>query len=959
MKITLFTLKYLLRFFIFLTVLLTVLSLAFPFGKNKITYQDFEWYVYHSPHFDIYYYPEEEDFLEEMVSYAEGAYLNISKELDHEIDFKIPLIYYKTHGEFEQTNIMMQEIPEAVGAFAEPYQNRMVLPIDTPRDVMYATLTHELVHIFQFSIFYEGSMARMIRARPPLWLFEGMASYFAQDESNLDKMVIRDAVVNNIIPKVEQLNVLSFLTYRFGHAIFDFIEQNFGKEGVKTFIYEYKKVLLTNNIGKAAKESFGFELDEFNRKFQKYLRKKYFPILLEKNEPADYGKEIGFKKPFIYTFSPTLSPSGELMAVLANPKEELDVIVISASDSSVIRNLTKGFTNKFEYVTTEVFNGKKDLSWSPEGDLIAFFVRKENHRPLLIYDALTGRKVHNITLDIDNTSSPSFSPDGKTILFSGNQKGIVDIFELDLETKEVSNITNDEYYDSNPSWSDNADRILYNRRVGKYEKIFLLDVSDPAKKTQLTFGESNDIQPSFSRDGKKVYFSSDRGPDGIFNIYALDLESGHITKYTDVVAGAFHPVQMADIEENEYLTFVAMFKGTFRLYRMELTGVVETYEPEDKGVPPQEIEPFKPPLSLSLDEEEKNPYDKLKWDIQVPEITVGVADDGSILSNADIVFSDLLGDHRVRLNFYSIRSFSNMDIQYLNLKHRFNYGFRVFDYRDFFFISDQFGTEREEQYRVSGAMGMIQWPFNMYYRVEGSLGYIYRSQTFPLRDIFTGEIFLQKYSEDYPFVAFGFNGDTTRFKSFGPYHGKRFGLTVMHAPSVGDGRSFTEYMLDYRGYARFTKRSLFAWRLAGIVSDGDGANVYSLGGLNQLRGYDFREFFGTRVAYSNFEFRFPLIDEMRFPFGSLRQIRGVLFADIGAAWFEDGYVYDQETFTFRKWDFYDSETNRLVDGYASYGVGFNFFFFGPLQLHWSFAKRTDLKDSMGGLRTDFYIAYDF
>jgi Tol biopolymer transport system component len=113
----------------------------------------------------------------------------------------------------------------------------------------------------------------------------------------------------------------------------------------------------------------------------------------------------------------------------------------------------------------------------------------------------------------------------------------------------------------------------------------LLDVSDPTKKTQLTFGESNDIQPSFSRDGKKVYFSSDRGPDGIFNVYALDLESGKITKHTDVVTGAFHPIQMADIDEKEHLTFVAMFKGTFRLYQMEIKEAIETFQPEEKGPP--------------------------------------------------------------------------------------------------------------------------------------------------------------------------------------------------------------------------------------------------------------------------------------------------------------------------------------------------------------------------------------
>ena len=48
-------------------------ALALPagaqyFGKNKITYQDFDWYVYESPHFDVHYYPEVEPFLEEIVS---------------------------------------------------------------------------------------------------------------------------------------------------------------------------------------------------------------------------------------------------------------------------------------------------------------------------------------------------------------------------------------------------------------------------------------------------------------------------------------------------------------------------------------------------------------------------------------------------------------------------------------------------------------------------------------------------------------------------------------------------------------------------------------------------------------------------------------------------------------------------------------------------------------------------
>jgi hypothetical protein len=122
------------------------------FGKNKVVYEDFEWHVYKSPHFDVYYYPEAEPFLDQVVSYAESAFIYLKEALDHEPKFRIPLIYYKTHGDFEQTNITLEFLPESVGAFAEPLEKRMVLPIDQPADKLYALMTHELTHIFEYSI---------------------------------------------------------------------------------------------------------------------------------------------------------------------------------------------------------------------------------------------------------------------------------------------------------------------------------------------------------------------------------------------------------------------------------------------------------------------------------------------------------------------------------------------------------------------------------------------------------------------------------------------------------------------------------------------------------------------------------------------------------------------------------------------------------------------------------------
>ncbi len=934
------------------------------FGQNKVRYLDFEWKVYHAPHFDVYYYPEEERFLEPIVSYAESAYLQLGKALDHEPRFRIPLIFYRTHAAFEQTNIILEFIPESVGAFAEPLQKRMVLPIDAPSDKLYQLITHELAHIFEYSLLFQDSAGRAVRGNPPLWLMEGLASHLAEDEDNFDVMIIRDAVVNGLVPPITQVRGLSFLTYRYGHAAFDFIQEEFGPEGVRTFLSEYRKLLLTANIERAIKEAFGFEAEEFDRRFRRYLIKKYLPTLLEKREPEDFGKEVGIKLPGVFTFSPALSPSGDLIAVMTNKTDDLDIFILNAKDGEVIRNLTRGLTRDYDSLTAAIFKGKNDLSWSPGGDEIAVFARRGKDQLLLLFNAVTGKQVAEELLAVEAAESPAFSPDGKRIAFSANKDGVVDIFEYNLETKALANITNDQFYDSNPAWSEDGKTILYNRRINAYEKVFLLEYGDPSQKTQVTFGETSDVQPSFSRDGRRIYYSSDGGGQGIFNIYSLDLETGEIRQFTDVISGHFSPRELPDEEGKQRLVATAFWRLRFRLYTVSQDEPVKVVKPEERAQEPAEIVPFEPALKLTLDETEKRPYEDVRFHVEnVRAVEVGVASDSTLFGNANIVFSDLLGDRRIWFNAQTVANFSNFDVGYLNLENRWQWFAAARDQRDFIVLPTSSGNFfREQANRITGVRAGLSYPFTQYTRVQGSLGVdsrdIISSDLFrfradenfdpnsnpgvdpgAIRGQEFGELNLDTESGVSPIVSASLIHDSTWYRSFGPWHGKRAVLSVASAPAAsGDLGTFVEYVLDLRLYQRMTSRSLIAWRLFADVSEGGGSQFFGIGGVNQLRGFRFREFFGDRAAFSNLEVRFPLVDELAFPFGTLREVRGFLFLDVGASWTQDGLFWDKETGFFREFDFYDAEENRLQDGRASYGLGFSFRL-GFFELNWSFARR--------------------
>ena len=262
---------------------------ADSFGKNKVQYREFDWQIYHSPHFDIYYYEEAAGLLEKMVSFAESAYDRLSREFDYQIQEPTPLVYYATHSAFEQNNIILNFIPEGVGAFATPVRNRMVLPADLPDPELLALITHELTHIFEYHILFQGSLAKGLAANPPLWLMEGLASYMAEDETTQDEMYLKDAVVNDIIPSITQSNIGGFFAYRFGHAAFDYIEERWGKDGLLDFLYEFR-----NTIGsrpdRAILRALKIEGEDFDRDFRKWLRQKYLPKLVETGEPGDFGR---------------------------------------------------------------------------------------------------------------------------------------------------------------------------------------------------------------------------------------------------------------------------------------------------------------------------------------------------------------------------------------------------------------------------------------------------------------------------------------------------------------------------------------------------------------------------------------------------------------------------------------------------------------------------------------------
>ncbi|HZA33789.1 MAG TPA: hypothetical protein VE505_02620, partial [Vicinamibacterales bacterium] len=316
------------------------------YGKNQIRYDNFRWHIYTTDHFEIYYYPEIEQHLERVAGYAESAYQQISADLKHDLAFKVPLIVFKTSSEFQQQNVIPGAAQEGVGAFAESTRDRMVLPIDEPPDLLYRLIVHELTHIFEFDIIPQS----LVRRSVPLWVNEGLSDYMTGYWRPIDLMMVRDAAVADIVPKMTDLEGYGNsgsprMIYNLGHAVFEFIESRWGKEGLRQFLFSLRKSVIGGGDD-AYEEALRLKPEEFDQQFEKYLKDRFKPFR-DKERPADYGRNLApnpEKTRYANVYSAEPSPSGELIAAMTGNRRdgELDIVLLSSKDGSVIRNLTRG-----------------------------------------------------------------------------------------------------------------------------------------------------------------------------------------------------------------------------------------------------------------------------------------------------------------------------------------------------------------------------------------------------------------------------------------------------------------------------------------------------------------------------------------------------------------------------------------------------------------------------------------
>ncbi len=530
----------------FLTALIILCSFgaqAQYFGQNKVRYKNLKFKVYETPHFNLYYYTENDSLIKNFAKESEAWYALHQQIFRDTFKKPNPIILYGNSPEFQQTTAIGGEIGVGTGGVTEGLKNRVVMPLQEINAQTRHVLGHELVHAFQYHSLIEGDSTQLENlGNLPLWMVEGMAEYLSLGKVDANTaMWMRDAVLSKDIPTLEDLTTSNkYFPYRYGQAFWSFIGSTYGD----TTIFPFFKSTAKYGYQIAIRRTFGYDEKTLSGLWKSSIENAYKPYLKDTTQTPIGIKIVDETNGGKMNVAPAISPDGNYICYLSERDLfSIDLYLADARTGKTIRKLTSQIANQH----IDNFNFIESAgAWSPDSKQFAFSTFSEGRNKLFIVNIANGRTVLEKGMgDAEQFGNLSWSPDGDNIAFTGLKNGQSDMFSYNITSQEVTQLTNDKYTEYQPSYSADGTKIVFS--TDKYSEqsdnvaaaipmgMAIMDLKSKSVKQIKVFDGANNFNPLFAENDSKVYFLSNR--DGFRNLYRYTIASGKVEQLTDYFTG--------------------------------------------------------------------------------------------------------------------------------------------------------------------------------------------------------------------------------------------------------------------------------------------------------------------------------------------------------------------------------------------------------------------------------------
>jgi Tol biopolymer transport system component len=188
--------------------------------------------------------------------------------------------------------------------------------------------------------------------------------------------------------------------------------------------------------------------------------------------------------------------------------------------------------------------------------------------PANITDYTRAPSKHVAYLPNAGSAAPTIDP-GRLAYVASTDPYNWDIWTMNPDGSDRRQLTTHPAHDDNPTWSPDGQRIAFVSERDGNPEIYVMN-ADGSQQTRLTNQAGMDLMPNWSPDGQRIAFVSDRTRKQL--LYVMNVDGSQPIRITNATSFDPKDASPAWSPDGQRIAFSSQRSGHFEIYMMEPSG---------------------------------------------------------------------------------------------------------------------------------------------------------------------------------------------------------------------------------------------------------------------------------------------------------------------------------------------------------------------------------------------------